>query len=206
MARFSYIGVPRRVVRDIIETTILSLFIFVCLHFSVQNYQVVGDSMFPSLEAGNCVLANKLTYKHIDKQKYPQLWANNNSGLIYPFDSPRTGDVVVFRYPRDPSRHFVKRIIGTPGDQVQMQKGSNKIYVNGKELDGKYISSVPFKSNYDSGLIGEGGYYVLGDNRAVSNDSRAWGLISHNDIIGKYWFRYWEGLCALAPLRHGNLR
>jgi len=197
----------RPLLREIIETVLLAVLVFVCLHISVQNYQVEGSSMFPTLDQGDCVLANKLVYSRIDVRKYQKYLPDTSffeDDLIFPFHPPKMGEVIVFQYPQDLTRHFVKRIIGTPGDVVQLMKG--KVYVNHKALSEPYVDRNEFTTDWGPYVIADGQYFVLGDNRPASNDSRAWGTISFDHIIGRYWFRYWPFLCELAPINKGNLK
>ena len=139
---------------------------------SVQNFKMQGTSMGPALEHGEYILVNKLAYK---------------------FGDPKPGDVVVFRYP-DPNpknrkRDFVKRVIGVPGDKISINKGT--VWVNGKPLaeDGYIIA--PGSTNMSERKMGQEEYFVLGDDRPHSNDSREWGAVPEENILGKVWIVYW---------------
>ncbi len=101
---------------------------------------------------------------------------------------PRPGDVIVFRYPLDPQRDFVKRVIGVPGDTVEIRRGV--VYVNGKALDEPYVTA-PSIDTMAQRTVGPDEYFVLGDNRRASNDSRDWGPVPLKNIIGKVWMTYW---------------
>ena len=197
----------RPLIREIIETILLAVLVFVCLHLSVQNYQVEGSSMFPTLEQGDCVLANKLVYSRINVEKYQRYLPNVSflkDDLIFPFHPPEVGEVIVFQYPQDPDRHFVKRVLGTPGDIVQIMKG--EVYLNHTVVPEPYVDRNEFTTDWGPYKIAEEQYFVLGDNRPSSNDSRAWGTISFDHIVGRYWFRYWPFLCELAPINRVNLK
>ena len=197
----------RPIMREVIETVLLAVLIFVCLHVSVQNYQVEGSSMFPTLEQGDCVLANKLVYSRINVEKYQKYlpkFSFLKDDLIFPFHPPEIGEVIVFRYPQDPDRHFVKRVIGTPGDVIQIIKG--KVYLNHEAIPEPYVDRNEYTTDWGPYVIAEEQYFVLGDNRPYSNDSRAWGTISFDHIVGRYWFRYWPFLCEIAPINQGNLK
>ena len=149
-----------------------------------------GSSMEPTLESGQYLLANKLVYMHIDPSPLLDLLPFvevKRKEPFFPFHPPRRGDVIVFRFPRDPSRDFVKRVIGLPGDVVEIRRGV--VFVNGQPLDEPYIT----KRSIDSMApvrVPPGGYFVLGDNRASSNDSRDWGILPAENIIGRAWVPY----------------
>ena len=172
----------RAIVREMFETVLLAIIIFVVLQFSVQNYQVRGSSMQPTLDQGAYVLVNKLVY-------------------LFSFDLPDHGDVIVFRYPGDESRDFVKRVIGIPGDTLEIKRG--QVILNGRLLKEHYVSNLG-NSSESLLTVPKGGYYVLGDNRSVSNDSRNWGPVYRENIIGKAWFSFWP-LHELSLMRVGKL-
>ena len=193
-----------RFVREIIETAILAGLIFVVLQVTVQNYQVEGSSMLPTLNQGDCVLANKFIYSSIDTATFADFLPTvdpHQGDLLFTFHPPKRGEIVVFMYPKDPNRHFVKRIIGIPGDQVEIKKGV--VLVNGYGIEEPYLNPLPSTSNWGPSIIQAENYFVLGDNRAASNDSRSWGSISNEHLVGRYWFKYWPALCSIAPLKQG---
>jgi signal peptidase I len=112
------------------------------------------------------------------------------------FNNPKIGDVVVFKSPSEPDKDFIKRVIGTPGDTVYIKKG--EVYVNDKKLDqSKFLDSSittnpgPFLSEDKKVKVPNGSYLVMGDNRSESSDSREWGLVPVDSIIGKSFFTYW---------------
>ncbi len=193
--------------REVIETIILAGLVFVTLQITVQNYQVEGSSMTPTLEEGDCVLANKIIYSNFDTGAYNEVLPSldeHQGNLLFPFHPPRRGEVVIFEYPNDRKRHFVKRVIGIPGDQVEIRNGD--VFVNRRQVSEPYLRRSNSTSNYGPMIINSGEYFVLGDNRVASNDSRSWGTINNDHIIGKYWFRYSSFLCELAPIDRGSLR
>lgn len=161
---------------DIIETIVIALAIFVVVYlFLVQPHQVKGSSMFPRFHDGEYILTNKVSYR---------------------LHSPQRGDVVVFKSPQNPEVDFIKRIIGLPGDRVKVMNG--KIYVNGVFLDESVYLPSDFVTN--AGAFAKEGqevtvpeeeYFSIGDNRNHSSDSREWGFVPVNDIVGKAWLRYW---------------
>lgn len=147
--------------REIVETIALALLIFLAIHFTIQNYMVDGPSMQKTLYTNQYVLVNKVAYL---------------------FHAPERGDIIVFEEPDQPSRDLIKRVIGVPGDTVHWD-GTN-VWVNGVELNEPYITS---KSNYNANTVklGPNQYFVMGDNRPKSEDSRVFGIVPKDNIIGK---------------------
>ena len=181
----------RAVVRELIETVILALLIFLALQFSVQNFRVEGSSMQPTLEEGQYILVNKLLYLRFDPQdilRFLPFIDSDRTNLLFPISSPERGEVIIFHFPRDPSRDFVKRVIGEPGDTVEIKRGT--VFINDVELDEPYITRSD-RGSMAPLDIGENEYFVLGDNRRASNDSRDWGAVPAKLVIGKAWVNYW---------------
>lgn len=155
-----------RFVIDVLETLILSLLLFVGINALSARIRVDGYSMEPSLHSGEFVLVNKLAYR---------------------LGSPKQGDVIVFRFPLDPSQEYIKRVIGLPGDMVKVENG--KVYVNGQALIEPYIAAKP---NYIAERqVPENSLFVLGDNRNNSSDSHSWGAVPMENVIGKAVAVYW---------------
>lgn len=154
--------------REFVETLLLTLLIYVLVRsFLFENYRVVGRSMVPTLEDNQFLAVNKLGYRLHD---------------------PQRGDIIVFRDPRDESRKLIKRVIGLPGESVEVYEG--QVYVNDQALTEAYIES-PGHYSYPPTQVAEGEYFVLGDNRNNSSDSHNWGMLSKNLIAGKAWVSYW---------------
>lgn len=153
--------------REIAETVILTLVIFLLIRTVVQNFRVEGQSMEPNFHDGQFLLINKLAYKLGDLER---------------------GDVIVFRYPRDPSRDFIKRVIGLPGETVEIING--QVYVNGQLLGDDYHTN---EAGYNSGAVtlGPDDLFVLGDNRPNFSDSHSWGPLPRDLIIGRVVLSYW---------------
>jgi signal peptidase I len=154
-------------VREIIETLALTLVIFVVIHFAVQNYMVDGPSMQPSLINNQYVLVNKLAYL---------------------FHAPERGDVIVFHWPVDTNKDLIKRVIGVPGDVIVID--SKTVRVNGVLLKEPYIMA-PVNPAGNKWVVPPNEYFVMGDNRLVSDDSRDWGFVPKSYIVGKAVFVYW---------------
>ena len=159
---------------------IISVLVFVVLQLSTQSYAVEGHSMDPTLAPGRRFLVNKFVYARVDDGPFGQYG--------YVFGGPRRGDIIVFAPPIGAETEFVKRVIGLPGDVVEIVDG--QVFVNG-ELS-------PFDDEYTSAYAGDypvtvppDSYFVLGDNRSVSSDSRQWGMVDGQDIVGRAWFTYW---------------
>ena len=112
-----------------------------------------------------------------------------DEGSSYLFDPPQRGEVVVFRFPVDPSRDFVKRVIAVPGDSVEIRNGN--VFVNDKALEEPYTLDDPRGITMIEQVMGPDEYFVLGDNRLQSNDSKNWGPVPLENIIGKVWVSYW---------------
>ena len=179
-----------RLARDLIETVILALLIFVGVRAMVQNFRVEGSSMEGTMHNGQYILVNKAVYFKVDigfLDFLPFFDAGDNP-VRYIFREPRRGDVIVFRFPNQKERDFIKRIIAVPGEEVQVKDGL--VFIDGRALDEKYILDRP---NYNFGpeIVPDRQYFVLGDNRNNSYDSRSWGFVPEEDIIGRAWVSYW---------------
>ncbi len=160
---------------DFLETIVVSLAIFAVVYiFLFQPHQVDGQSMEPNFHNGEYILTDKISYR---------------------IHEPKRGDVIVFHSPQDENVDFIKRIIGIPGDQIRLAGGY--IYLNGVKLAEEYINEpgnvLPGRFLRDGAEveIPSGQYFVMGDNRNHSSDSRDWGLLSLNGIVGRAFFRYW---------------
>ena len=182
----------RVLLRESFETIILALLVFMALHLSIQNYRVEGPSMEPTLEQDEYLIVNKLFYLRFDPvgvaSVLPFYEAEQDENEGYLFQSPKRGEVVVFRSPRDADRDFVKRVIGLPGDTVEMVNGT--VYVNGLQLLEPYITKRD-NTTMAPVQIESGTLFVLGDNRGASNDSRSWGPVPTENLIGRAWVRFW---------------
>ncbi len=161
---------------DFVETIVIALAIFVVVYrFLFQPHQVKGNSMFDNYHNGEYLLTDKVSYR---------------------FKEAKRGDVVVFKAPGNEDYDYIKRLVGLPGDQV-MIKG-NRVYVNGQLLDESgYLDSriMTRPGSYSrEGLtitVPQRAYFTLGDNRDNSSDSREWGPVPKENIVGKAWIRYW---------------
>jgi signal peptidase I len=156
----------RSLLREILETILLTVIIFLVLNATTGRFQVRGSSMEPTLHDGQYMIISKLIY-----------W-------IHP---PDRGDVIVFRPPNDPNDDYIKRIVGLPGEQVEIRNG--EVSVDGVFLEEPYITNPGFYSGVWD--LEDGEYFVLGDNRRNSSDSHTWGVFPGENIVGKAWLCYW---------------
>ena len=182
----------RVLVRESFETIILALLVFMALHLSIQNYKVEGPSMEPTLNQNEYLIVNKLVYLRFDPAEVfdalPFYDGGTGEADRYVFHPPVRGEVVVFRSPRDQERDFVKRVIGLPGDTVEIVNGT--VYVNGLQLLEPYLDRKD-NTTMSPVKVEPGTVFVLGDNRGSSNDSRSWGPVPTENLIGRAWMRFW---------------
>lgn len=174
--------------RDIIETLILALLVFLAAREAVQNFQVEGSSMFPTLHNADFVLVNKLAYQRWNLGPFDFLIPGKQNGSDI-FHGPKRGDVVVLLSPQDHSRDFVKRIIGEPGDTIEIVDG--QVFVNDHPLAESAYIAVPTQTDLPPTVVPPDHYFVMGDNRNASSDSRSFGPVPRALIIGKVWFRWY---------------
>jgi len=182
-----------RVLRELSEAIFLAIVIFIFVQLAIQNYKVEGASMNPTLEENQMLIANKLVYLKINWQRVSKLFPFieiNHATSSYIFSQPKRGDIIIFQWSINREKNLVKRIIGLPRDTLEIRR--NKVYLNGVEFREMYLFEPEFRlQSMEKLIIPSGHYFVLGDNRRQSNDSRHWGLVSESDIIGRIWFIYW---------------
>lgn len=158
------------------QTVLLAASIFLVIYiFILRPFQVSGESMYPTFKDKEYILTNLIGLR---------------------FGPPHRGDVIVFKAPTDNEKDFIKRVIGEPGDTISVKDGF--VYVNGELFDeSAYLASDvrtyggSSLKDGESVVVPEGNYFVMGDNRSYSSDSREWGLLPKNDIIGISFFVYW---------------
>jgi signal peptidase I len=198
-------------VQSLLGTVVIAVFV---ITFIVQAFQIPSESMMDTLLVGDYLLVNKLCYGERRADNY-----------LVPYQKVERGDIVVFHYPVDPKQHFVKRVIGIPGDKLRLV--NKQVFINGVPLDEPYVRFLPsndlFRDNFprldlsvvlpgggkwwlemrklvEDGqlIVPDGHYFVMGDNRDDSEDSRYWGFVPRENIIGRplliYWsIRTWDG-------------
>ncbi len=168
-----------RLVREVIETIVLTALMFLVIRFAVQNFNIEGHSMEPNLHDQELILVDKWTYL---------------------FRSPARGDVIVFMAPPQPSQDYIKRVIGVPGDVITIQ--NTTVIVDGVKLKESYIDPNNQGNMFDykhisNMVVPPDDFFVLGDNRKGSSDSRDWGFVPEQNIIGRAALVYW-------PLQQDN--
>ncbi len=157
------------VIWETLQTLVLAGLLIVFFRaFVFQNFVVEGSSMVPTLMQGDRLIVSRLSYI---------------------FGQPERGDIIVFQYPFGPERDFVKRIIGLPGETVAIQNG--QVFINGKPLPPETYVQNHSRDNYGPITLAEDEYFVMGDNRTGSSDSRSWGPMQAHFIIGKAWLIYY---------------
>jgi signal peptidase I len=152
--------------RDLMISLAISAFIIIFLY---QPVKVEGTSMMPSLDDQERIFVNKYVYR---------------------LEPIQRGDIIVFRYPRDPSKSFIKRVIGLAGDRIRIEGG--EVFVNGQRLEEDYVpAAYSDQRSYSETVVPPHSYFVLGDHRTMSNDSRDFGPVDVGFIYGKAVFGYW---------------
>lgn len=190
--------------REYIEAILLAIVIaFFIRTFVIQAYKIPSGSMKPTLLIGDHILVSKFNYGI----RIPLV----RSTLI-PVGTPRRGDIVVFIYPEDRSKDFIKRLIGLPGDTIEIR--SKNILLNGlpwSDTRGVYVDtliipgSVQPRDNFGPATVPEGSLFVMGDNRDESYDSRFWGFVPMKDVLGKALIIYWSWNQENHGVRLGRL-
>lgn len=177
--------------REVLETVILTILIFFLVKSMVQNFRIQGSSMEPSFHTNQLLLVNKAAYFHFDVNAWlriiPGVKAEGTS-VAWIFGGPHRGDVVVFEPPDVPTEDYIKRVIGLPGDKVEVRDGT--VYVNDKALKEDYIKEKPYNA-YGPVTVPSNALFVMGDNRNASRDSRIFGFLPFDKIVGKAMFVYW---------------
>lgn len=193
-------------IESLLGTVVIAVFV---ITFIVQAFQIPSQSMEDTLLVGDYLLVNKLCY-------------GGNGGIghyLVPYQKIRRGDIIVFLYPVDPSQHFVKRVIGLPGDRLRLI--NKRVFINGKPLDEPYVRYLEppnnlFRDDFprtdipalgmegkwwlqmrklvDDGelIVPQGDYFVMGDNRDDSQDSRYWGFVPRENVVGRPLIIYWS--------------
>ena len=158
---------------ETVKFSLIALIIVLPIRFFVaQPFIVSGASMEPTFETGEYLIVDELSYR---------------------FDPPKRGQVIIFRYPKDESKFFIKRIIGLPGETVEMRGKSlyikNSAFPDGFKVEQSYLEEGYEREDYLTVILGEKEYFVLGDNRGASSDSRVWGNLPAKDIVGRAFVR-----------------
>ncbi len=182
---------PKSTFREYAEALAVAFLLALFIRtFIVQAFKIPSGSMLPTLQIGDHLLVNKLRYGI----RLPILGRR-----VVKFDDPRRGDIIVFVYPVDPSKDFIKRVIGQPGDVVEVRH--KQVYVNGERIEDAHANFVEGpgdnsrltpRDNYGPMTVPSDKVFVMGDNRDRSYDSRFWGFVPIDDVKGKAVVIYWS--------------
>lgn len=208
----SRLGKNKSVFREYFEAICVAILLALFIRtFVVQAFKIPSGSMLPTLLIGDHLLVNKFIYG---------IRVPFTGKIFIPIKSPERGDVVVFRFPKDRSIDYIKRVVGTPGDTVEIK--DKKVFINGKpmtESHAHFSSSAVLnanaspRDNFGPIVVPEQRIFVMGDNRDNSYDSRFWGFVDQKDILGKAFILYWSwdidkplfSLERLTSIRFGRL-
>lgn len=185
--------------REIVETLLIAVIIFVAVRAVVLNFRVDGTSMFPNLENNEMLLVNRNAYFSYDKDTWfgwiPGVDSEDGE-IVYPFGKPERGDIVVLEPPESATadKPYIKRVIGEPGETVEIRDG--RVFIGGQPLVEPYLDGTETKCEPSRNVCGpikipNDSVLVLGDNRINSEDSRFFGVVPIDNIIGKTWITYW---------------
>lgn len=193
----------KSLLREYTEALLVALVLALIIRtFIVQAFKIPSESMLQTLQVGDHLLVNKFLYG--------VKWPFTNNYIIRGAD-PERGDIIVFEYPNNPSLDYIKRIVGVPGDVVEVR--NKQFYRNGQPVKEAYIRhsdgnrTEPVRDNFGPVTVPADKYFVMGDNRDNSQDSRFWGFVDRPAIRGKAWRIYWssEGLGGIRWNRFGQL-
>jgi signal peptidase I len=196
----------KSIIREYAEALIIAIILALTIRvFVVQAFKIPSGSMIPTLLIGDHILVSKLAYgfqlpKDCEFQvAFPPVTCYSNT-IVMDLDSPQRGDVIVFRYPDDENKDFIKRVIGTPGDVIEIH--NKQILVNGEHFidkdftqrvdQGIHDSRISPRDNFGPLTVPPDSYFVMGDNRDQSLDSRFWGFVKMNKIKGRAFLVYWS--------------
>jgi len=201
--------------KEYAQALIIALILaFFIRSFVVQAFKIPSGSMLPTLQIGDHLLVNKFIYGI--KLPFTEL-------TLIPVSEPESGEIIVFKFPEDDSKDFIKRVIGTPGDTIRIV--DKKVYRNGKPLSEPYTQHTApqmraqdfpmtkwpphefdprARDNLGPIQVPEDSYFVLGDNRDESYDSRFWGFVREEAILGRAWIIYWSW-AGITDIRWGRI-
>lgn len=180
----------KSIIREYTEALLVALLLaFFIRSFIVQAFKIPSGSMLPTLQIGDHILVNKFLYGL--RLPYPL------ESTLIEWKQPRRGDVIVFVYPKDPSKDFIKRVIGEPGDTVEIRH--KQVFINGEKIEDPHASfadenrEIPGpRDNYGPVTVPPHQLFVMGDNRDRSHDGRFWGFVDLDDVKGKAFLIYWS--------------
>jgi len=198
----------KKFIKEYIEPIVIAVLIALFIRtIIIQAFKIPSSSMEPTLLIGDHILVNKFIYgiriPYSDK-------LFGESKKLYEWKKPQRGDVIVFIFPKDRDKDFIKRVIGTEGEKVEIIR--NKIYINDKLIDdpwGHFIMPRASIEEYGPVKVPRGSLFVMGDNRDNSQDSRFWGFVNVNEVKGKAFIIYYSGssmLNILFPWTWGDIK
>ncbi len=201
-----------RFVRELFETALIAVLIYVAIRALILPYEVEGASMNPNLHNSERLLVSRQSYLHVDVNGVFGFlpWVDgSSSNVVYPFGQPERGDVIVFYPPVEPASNkpYIKRIIGLPGERITFDGGY--VYVDDVKLDETYIDGAITACDHQAACdlagvaVPEGMVFVLGDNRQHSEDSRTFGFVDVDSIIGQAIFTNWP-IDDFGPVSGGD--
>ncbi|MBC15878.1 MAG: signal peptidase I [Desulfovibrio sp.] len=180
--------------RDTIEAVVVALLLALVIRaFVVQAFKIPSGSMLDTLQIGDHLLVTKFAY---DVRLPSNLFLETTGGkVLFRVGDPERGDIVVFKFPEDESKDYIKRIIGLPGDIIEIK--DKVVFINGNPLDEPYVlhtkpGIMPVRDNFGPYKVPEDNYFMMGDNREGSYDSRFWGPVKREKIVGKALIIYWS--------------
>ena len=192
--------------REYVEAVIIAVVLaFTIRVFVVQAFKIPSGSMIPSLQIGDHILVNKLAYglqipQDCEFEVSLLSVTCYSSTMLFEFEKPKRGDVIVFRYPEDEHKDFIKRLIGLPGDSIQIR--NKVVYINGEPFQDKSFTQrvdpgiingrINPRDNFGPVTVPPDSYFVMGDNRDQSLDSRFWGYVQEHKIKGRAFLVYWS--------------
>lgn len=192
--------------RDTVEAVVVALLLaFVIRAFVVQAFKIPSGSMLDTLQIGDHLLVSKFAY---DVRLPSTIWLDTTDGkVLYKTADPERGDIMVFKYPMNEEQDFIKRVIGLPGETIEIR--NKVVYINGEPLDEPYVlhkdaRRVPGRDDFGPYTVPEGEYFMMGDNREGSHDSRFWGPVKRSKIVGKALIIYWSW-ASLTDIRFGRI-
>lgn len=181
----------KSVVREYAEAIAIAILLALFIRtFVVQAFKIPSGSMLPTLLIGDHLLVNKFIYG---------IRVPFSGKVLVPLKDPKSGDIIVFKFPKDRSIDYIKRVVGVPGDKIEVK--NKKVYRNDKLAEDPFAhftsttilpGSVSPKDNFGPITVPEGKYFVMGDNRDNSSDSRFWGFVETDDVLGKAMIIYWS--------------
>ena len=188
------VDTPKSLLRDYFETIVTCVvFVLFARTFVFQQSKIPTGSMIPTLLIGDYIMVNKFVYAP-RMAGVPVLGAAE--GALFPMRDVKRGDIVVFKYPEEPEKDYIKRVIGLPGETIEVK--SRQVYIDGQPLDEPYkVHRNPRGLNldqddYPATRIPEGSYFCMGDNRDNSRDSRSWGFVPESYLKGRAFMIWWS--------------